>query len=117
MRVGYVVYLRIENDSGMVNTILVIAKTKVAPIKRLMIPRLELCGAVLLAKMLCHVGKVLTIPTNSIYAWTDSIEVLSWLQGNSRRFRPFVGNRVSTILEATPLNSWRHVDGPNNPAD
>ena len=45
-----VVYIRTTDEEGKVHMTLVIAKTKVAPIKRLSIPRLELCGAVILAK-------------------------------------------------------------------
>ena len=94
---GAVVYLRMTDSTGDVQTSLVTSKTKVAPIKRLTIPRLELCGAQLLAQLLHHVQQVLEIPLNSVFAWTDSTIVLSWLVGNPRRFKTFVGNRVSYI--------------------
>jgi hypothetical protein len=56
-----VVYLRLVDSSGRVQTTLVMSKTRVAPVKRLSIPRLELhvCGAQLLTKLLCHVKRVL----------------------------------------------------------
>ena len=55
------------------------AKTNVAPIQRMTIPRLELCGAVLLSRLLSHTSEILLIPENDIYAWTDSTVVLGWL--------------------------------------
>ena len=96
---------------------LVMAKTKVAPIKRLSIPRLELCSGVVLSKILCHVADTLEIPSSDVFAWTDSQVVLGWLRGNPRRFKPFVGNRVAEISEAIPVGCWRHVRGTENPAD
>ena len=53
----------------------------------------------------------------SVYAWTDSLVVLSWLCGNPRRFKTFVGNRVSEIMELIPPRHWNHVQGSDNPAD
>ena len=112
-----VTYLRVTDIKDTVTTSLVIAKTKVSPIKRLTIPRLELCGAVLLARLIGHVGNILQIPHSNIHAWTDSLVVLSWLRGNPRRFRTFVGNRVSEVIESVPPNRWQHVKGIDNPAD
>ena len=89
-----VVYLRGEDIHGNVHVALVMSKTKVSPIKQLTIPRLELCGAYLLSKLLHHVKEIYKIPITSIYAWTDSTIVLNWLNGSPRRFKTYVGNRV-----------------------
>ena len=112
-----VVYLRGIDSEGVTYVSLVIAKTKVAPIKRTTIPTLELCGARIVARLLKHMSGILHIPTEKIYAWTDSEVVLGWLRGDPRRFKIFVGNRVSEILELTLPNAWRHVAGKDNPAD
>lgn len=113
-----VVYLRVTDAADdSVQTSLVISKTKVAPLKKLTIPRLELCGAQLLAQLLHHVRRVLKIPLSQVHAWTDSTIVLHWLDGNPRRFKTYVGNRVSTILELIPSDKWKHVCSAENPAD
>ena len=112
-----VAYLRLEDTESIVHTSLVIAKTKVAPIKRLTIPRLELCGAMLLASLLQHVKRVLEIPPDNVFAWTDSLVVLGWLRGDPRRFKTFVGNRVSQIMDLVPPDRWSHVRSAHNPAD
>ena len=112
-----VVYLRLTDSQEDVQVSLVSSKTKVAPIKRLTIPRLELCGAYLLAHLLHHVRQVLEVPLSRVHAWTDSTIVLNWLDGSPRRFKTFVGNRISTIMELVHPDKWSHVSGLDNPAD
>ena len=97
-----VTYFRFEDTLGNIHISLITSKTKVAPIKRLTIPRLELCGAYLLADLLSHVKEVFHIPMCDTYAWSDSTIVIDWLNGNLRRFKTFVGNRVSHILDHIP---------------
>ena len=112
-----VIYFRMVDSTGNVQTSLVTSKTKVAPIKRLTIPRLELCGAHLLAQLLHHVKKVFDLPFSNAYAWTDSTIVLGWLVGNPRHFKTYVGNRISYIMDLIPPDRWNHVNGCENPAD
>ena len=112
-----VLYLRMECIDSSIHVALVTAKTKVATIKRPTIPRLEQCGAHLLAQLIHHVRLLLRIPLVHSYAWTDSTIVLNWLVGNQRRFITYVGNRVPDIVELLGPDRWRHVDGMENPAD
>ena len=109
-----VVYLRMIDSVGNIYVSIFTSKTKVAPIKRLSIPRLELCGAQLLARLLHHIHN---INPQNLYAWTDSTIVLNWLDGNPRRFKTYVVNRISNIIELIPSIHWKHVNGQENPAD
>lgn len=77
-----VVYLRMEDSTGAVHTSLIVSKTRVAPIKRLTIPRLELNGALIMARLISHCKDVLDLPLDSVHAWTDSTIVLAWIRGN-----------------------------------
>ena len=90
---------------------------KVSPIKRLSISRLELCGSEVLSRLLQHVKEVLQVSMSDIFAWTDSTIVLSWLVGNPKRFKIYVGNQVSSIVDKIPPDRWNHVSGTDNPAD
>ena len=63
------------------------------------------------------VGIVLSILTGNGFAWTDSRVVLGWLRGDPRRFKVFVGNRVSEILDLVSPKARRYVASKDNPAD
>ncbi|KAF0748929.1 Integrase catalytic domain-containing protein, partial [Aphis craccivora] len=118
---GYaaVVYARILNapTDGCVS--LLGAKTKLAPLKALTVPRLELNAAVLLSRWLGCLSRVLESQLNivGIHAWSDSNIVLSWLTVPHESFKTYVSNRVHQIHTLVPNCQWHHVDSANNPAD
>lgn len=93
------------------------AKTKVAKINPPTVPRLELCGAVLLVKLLTSTAAILGVPPEQWHAWSDSSIVLAWFDGQPRQFKQYVQNRVSFILQATSPYQWQHVPTGENPAD
>lgn len=114
------VYIRLKDNIGRVFTSLIIAKTKIAPLARLTIPRLELLGALILSKLIEHVVNTYKdyVTLNDVYAWTDSSVVLAWLQSHeSSEWRTFISNRLTMILSRVPASRWRHVRSADNPAD
>lgn len=112
------VYLRVETTTS-VHCALIAGKSKVAPLKRCTIPRLELCGAVLAAKLL---NLVVTTYNNRIdieeqHAWTDSTTALVWIRSSPHRWPTFIANRTSQIQTLTSPSIWRHVPTRFNPVD
>lgn len=112
-----VVYLRVELTSGEITTHLLASKSRVAPEKLLTIPRLELCGAVLLAQLLNHFRTLPELIDTPVRCWVDATIVLAWLNQESSHWKTFVGNRVSTIHTLLDKVPWGYVDGLENPAD
>ncbi|XP_063830967.1 uncharacterized protein LOC135080214 [Ostrinia nubilalis] len=112
-----VIYLRTINIQGQVNVSLLTAKTRVAPIKQVSIPKLELCGAVLLSRLITETAKVLNIPKDKVKAWTDSTIVLAWLNAHPSKWKTYVANRTSEILTNMNSSQWSHISTKHNPAD
>lgn len=108
-------YIRIQ--SSKVTLSLLLAKTRLAPTNAVSIPRLELCGAVLMAEIVAYVAKWFNINRSNIFLRTDSMVVLSWLQQPACVWTTFVGNRVSTITDLVGTTNWQHVRSKENPAD
>ena len=99
-------------------TKLLCAKTRVAPLKTLSIPRLELMAARILATLMGTVKTALStqIKVDSIKFWIDSKTALYWIY-NQGEWKNFVQHRVNEILKLTNKEDWEHVSGKDNPAD
>ena len=93
------------------------AKSRVAPIKPLTLPRLELQGAVLAIRLKETVVKEMDWKFDTVYFWTDSMINLQYINNSHQRFKVFVGNRVGEIYESSESSQWRFVPGKLNPAD
>ncbi|CAB0033670.1 unnamed protein product [Trichogramma brassicae] len=96
---------------------LIVAKTKLAPTKVQTVPRLELCAAALLVRLVKSLLDGLRFPPERIFCWSDSSVVLKWIRGHPSRWPTFVANRVSSIQTDLPDVCWRHVPTKDNPAD
>ncbi|GFY11820.1 integrase catalytic domain-containing protein [Trichonephila clavipes] len=114
---GAVSYVRLRTFDK-ISVHLLASKSRVAPLKVLTLPRLELMGALLAARLAKEISRVLNekISTTN-YFWTDSTIALSWIQGPSNRWKVFVANRVKEIRSLTDKDSWRHCPGKDNPSD
>lgn len=111
-----VIYCKVNIEPPKV--VLVIAKSRVASQKKKhTLPRLELCGAELLSRVMGKVQQCLSKYNPQIFGWTDSTAVLGWIQGNPNKWKPFVAHRVCTITSIMGPKCWRYVKSTENPAD
>ncbi|GFY21718.1 integrase catalytic domain-containing protein [Trichonephila clavipes] len=114
---GAVVYCKSITSDRKMLVHLIASKSRVAPTKQTTIPRLELCAAVLLAKLVHRVKQALKLNVTNTFLWSDSMIVLSWIRKESYQLKTFVANRIATIQEMTSSEQWRYVATEDNPAD
>ncbi|XP_055633238.1 uncharacterized protein LOC129773624 [Toxorhynchites rutilus septentrionalis] len=109
-------YFRIL-DHGEVRCSLVAARSKVAPIKLLSVPRLELQAAVIGTRLMKSIISNHTIRIKRKILWSDSATVLNWIRADPRNYKQFVAFRVTEILDETEISDWRKVPTKMNVAD
>ena len=108
---------KLINDHGVVTQLaFVFGKARVAHLKALFVPKLELPAALLAARLGDEVFRALCLTIERIFMWSDNSTVLQWL--NSLEKQPtFVANRVCEILQLNTVDDWLYVHRAHNPAD
>lgn len=115
---GACIYLRAIYPNRIPTCTLVMAKTKVAPIRPVSIPRLELCSALLLARIVGKLDGIFSkFKIEKTYLFSDSTIVLHWLKSPYKRYNVYVSNRLMEILENTSVENWYYINTKENPAD
>lgn len=114
---GVVTYLKLISEGNDVHAAFIMGKARVAPLKQMIIPRMELTTALLAVRMDKMLSTELQIALDKPVFWTDSTSVLKYIKNETQRFQMFVTNRVSAIREASCATQWRYINTKLNLAD
>ncbi|XP_058828323.1 uncharacterized protein LOC131688174 [Topomyia yanbarensis] len=114
---GACTYARSVDTQCNISVQLLASKSRVAPLKRVTLLRLELCAADLAAKLHSRIIQALQINIASSFFWSDSMVTLQWLKSPPNTWKTYIANRVSAIQTATHGAQWKHVASKQNPAD
>ena len=114
---GTCTYIRSVSETQKVHCALVLSKARVAPKRKVTIPRLELQAAVLATKTASFLQKELKISPEHHFFWTDSRVVLGYIQNEAKRFHVYVANRIQQIRNVSDPEQWSYIDTKQNPAD
>ncbi|GFX99537.1 DUF1758 domain-containing protein [Trichonephila clavipes] len=109
------VFLRTE-VGGAITCQLVQARARVASIKPITIPRLELLACTIGSRLINTTKIDLGLENVPIYCWSDSVNALYWIK-RKENWGTFVNNRVQEIRRLTNPEDWKHIPGILNPAD
>ncbi|KAF0024907.1 hypothetical protein F2P81_021788 [Scophthalmus maximus] len=114
---GTVSYILLTNEKDQKITSFLIGKSRVAPLKQVTVPRIELTAAVIAVKMVKILQLELQLKLDKSTFWTDSVTVLKYIENDAAHYKTFVANRVSFIKEARKTFQWKYVNSAANPAD
>jgi hypothetical protein len=113
---GAVLYVRSTTREGIIVR-LSCSKNRLASVKKIALPRLELLAALVGARLLQYLCRETGLDIRDATLWTDSTVVLSRIPSNPSRWKTFISNRVTEIQTYTMPTQWRHCPGEDNPAD
>lgn len=114
---GCSIVLRAVQPNGCITCHLLASKSRVAPLKTVTIPRLELAAAELLSKLMFSVREAMELTTIPYFLWTDNTIALHWIGKPIHALKLYVANRVKTIQKLTDVKRWQHIRTHENPAD
>lgn len=114
---GTAIYVRVVDEKKQISCTLLSSKSRVAPLKTVSIPRLELLAAVMLCEQLEAILKAMEFQNVQVTMYSDSICVLHWINKQPADLKAFVANRIALIQEKSKDFTWKHVKSADNPAD
>ncbi|XP_049885438.1 uncharacterized protein LOC126380224 [Pectinophora gossypiella] len=112
-----VAYIVGAGEDGQRTVAMVAGKARVAPLKIVSIPRMELQAAVLACRLANTVVNEIGKSISSTTLWSDSRTVLAWIANDNRDYPKFVAHRLAEIDQCVSRGNWRWVPSQNNPAD
>ncbi|XP_068684829.1 uncharacterized protein [Montipora foliosa] len=114
---GACAYIRWAVEKDKFDIRFIAAKSRVAPLKKITIPRLELQAAVLASRLQATIKEESRFQFKETVIFTDSAIVLAWVRGKIRRYKPFVSSRIGEIQSQTDPEQWKHIPSRHNVAD
>lgn len=109
-------YVRWEVNGGYICRFMG-GKTRVAPLRGLTVPRMELQGAILAVRLAAHIQEHVGLPWTGVKFFTDSSAVLGMVTGDAATFPEFVAARVSEIRSRSAEENWMWIPTDCNLAD
>ncbi|GFS69667.1 integrase catalytic domain-containing protein [Nephila pilipes] len=80
---------------------LICSRNKLAPVKKVTLPRLELLAALLGTRLLQYFCRETNMHSYTVMLWSASTVSLSLIKGDSNHWKTFVSNRTTEILQYT----------------
>ncbi|XP_066596575.1 uncharacterized protein [Prorops nasuta] len=117
MGYGACLYVKSSDQKGNAKIQLICSKSRVASIKEVTIPRMELNGALTLARLYKEIRFLIKRQIEKIIFWCDSTIVLHWIGKSPINLKTYEANRIREIQDLSRGIEWRHVRTHDNPAD
>lgn len=108
---------RMKNTDKWVHVAFQFGKARVAPLKPITIPWLELTAAVVAVRVDKMLHLELQLPLKRTCFWTDSMSVRKYIKNENWRFQTIVANRVTAIRDNLEIAQWRYIPTFLNPAN
>ena len=114
---GAVSYVRLIDNRGQIHCALMISRSRLAPMKVVTIPQLELMAAIVAVQLSNILSQEMRLTVDKSVFWTDNMIVLQYINNRSRRFHTFVANRITVLHDSSSPEQWRYMNSELNPAD
>ncbi|XP_043213502.1 uncharacterized protein LOC122377501 isoform X2 [Amphibalanus amphitrite] len=114
---GVVTYVCcVDEETDHASCRILFSRARLAPMRQLSVPRLELAAATLAVRSSVDLRRALDVDVD-VHFWTDSTTVLKYIRNEKTRFPVFVANRLSVIHDGSTVEQWHYVPSELNPAD